>query len=279
VISISRRLKDGSFKTLSEVYAVSSDENLAINKGTPFYIEPFDIINVRYSKGYTAQKNVSITGEVKYQGGYVLKNKNERISDLIERAGGFTDFAYLKGASLIRQTRNQYAIEILKNMNNNQGDEANSDALKAMEANATEFKVGIDLERILENKGSDIDMYLREGDQLMIPSKRQTVKVSGMVIKPSLIQFKEGQGLKAYVEKSGGFAETSKKANIYVAYANGDIKTVKHFLFFKRYPKLAPGATIFVPAKTVKEKMSTAEIMGITTSIATLGILIQTILN
>jgi hypothetical protein len=54
---------------------------------------------------------------------------------------------------------------------------------------------------------------------------------------------------------------------------------VKRFLFIKRYPKLAPGATIFVPAKPVKEKMSTAEIMGITTSIATLGILIQTILN
>ena len=60
VISISRRLKDGSFKTLSKVYAVSSDENLAINNGTPFYIQPFDVINVRYSKGYTAQKNVSI---------------------------------------------------------------------------------------------------------------------------------------------------------------------------------------------------------------------------
>jgi protein involved in polysaccharide export with SLBB domain len=279
VISVSRRLKDGSFRTLSEVYAISSDENLAINNGAPFYIKPFDVINVRYSKGYTVQKNVSISGEVKYQGGYVLKNKNERISDLIERAGGFTDFANVKGAVLIRQTRNQYAIDILKNMENNQGDEANSDALIAMEANTTEFKVGIDLESILENKGADIDMYLREGDELMVPSKRHTVKVSGMVIKPSLIQFKNGQPLKSYIEKSGGFAETAKRTKIYVSYANGDIKTVKHFLFFKRYPKLTPGATIFVPAKSVKEKMSTAEFMGITTSIATLGILIQTLLR
>ena len=279
VISISRRLKDGSFKTLSKVYAVSSDENLAINNGTPFYISPFDIINVRYSKGYTAQKNVSISGEVKYSGSYVLKNKNERISDLIERAGGFTEFAYVKGAALIRKTKNKYAIDILKNMDNNQGDESNSDALKEMEANATEFKVGIDLEMILKNKGSDIDMYLREGDQVLIPSKRQTVKVSGMVVKPSLVQFKEDQSLKAYVAKSGGFAETAKKTKIYVSYANGDIKTTKRFLFIKRYPKLAPGATIFVPAKPTKEKMSTAELMGITTSIATLGILIQTILN
>jgi protein involved in polysaccharide export with SLBB domain len=279
VISISRRLKDGSFKTLSEVYAVSSDDNLAINNGKPFYIEPFDVINVRFSKGYVVQKNVSISGEVKYSGSYTLINKNERISDLIDRAGGFTEFAYVKGAALIRKTRNKYAIDILKNMNNNQGDEANLDALKEMESNATEYKVGIDLEMILENKRSDIDMYLREGDLLLIPSKRQTVKVSGMVIKPSLVQFQKGLSLKSYVEKSGGFAETAKRSKIYVAYANGDIKTVKHFLFFKRYPKLAPGATIFIPAKPVKEKMSTAEIMGITTSIATLGILIQTLLR
>ena len=279
VISISRRLKDGSFKTLSKVYAVSSDENLAINNGTPFYIEPFDVIDVRYSKGYTAQKNVSISGEVKYSGSYSLINKNERISDLIERAGGFTEFAYLKGAALIRKTKNKYAIDILKNMDKNMGDESNLDALKEMEANATEFKVGIDLKMILENKGSDIDMYLREGDQLLIPSKRQTVKVSGMVLKPSLVQYKEGLSLRKYIFKSGGFADTAKKTKIYVSYANGDIKTVKRFLFIKRYPKLAPGATIFVPAKPVNEKMSTAELLGITTSIATLGILIKTMLN
>ena len=279
VISISRRLKDGSFKTLSEVYAVSSDENLAINNGTPFYIEPFDVIDVRYSKGYTAQKNVSISGEVKYSGSYTLINKNERISDLIERAGGFTEFAYLKGAALIRKTKNKYAIDILKNMDKNMGDESNLDALKEMEANATEFKVGIDLKMILENKGSDIDMYLREGDQLLIPSKRQTVKVSGMVLQPSLVQYKEGLSLRKYISKSGGFADTAKKTKIYVSYANGDIRTVKRFLFIKRYPKLAPGATIFVPAKPVNEKMSTAELLGITTSIATLGILIKTMLN
>ncbi|MGK0420363.1 MAG: protein involved in polysaccharide export with SLBB domain [Polaribacter sp.] len=249
VISISRRLKDGSFKTLSEVYAVSSDENLAINNGKTFYIEPFDVINVRYSKGYTTQKNVSIKGEVKYQGAYVLKNKNERISDLIQRAGGLTEYAFIKGAVLIRK---------VEGANGN---------------------VAIDLEAILKNKGALIDMYLKEGDMLSIPSELETIKVTGVVIKPSLIQFKKGKSLKSYVEKSGGFAENAKKAKIYVSYANGDIKTTKHFLFIKRYPKLAPGATIFVPAKSKKERMSTAEIMGITTSIATLGILIQTILR
>ena len=278
-ISVSRVLNDGSFSTLSKVYSVYSNENLSINNDLPFYLEPFDIINVRYAKGYELIKSVSISGEVQYAGAYTLENKNERISDLIERAGGITAFAYVKGAALIRQTKNQYAIEILKDMNDNLGDEVNSEALLEKETSNTEFKVGIDLKAILKNKGSDIDMYLRAGDLLIVPSKRQTVKVSGMVIKPSLVQFKAGRSLKAYVDKSGGFADTAKRSKLYVSYANGDVKTVKNFLFFNVYPKLAPGATIFVPAKPEKEGMSTAEIMGITTSIATLGILIQTILR
>ena len=285
VISISRRLKDGSFATLSETYSVSAATNLAINKGIPFYLEPFDIVNVRFLKGYTVQKEVKITGEVNYEGAYVLQTKNERISDLIERAGGFTAFADVKGASLMRKVADQDALNIIKKMKINREDEEDAgdiddkEALLEMEASATEFKVGIDLEAILKNKGSDIDMFLRVGDVLKIPSKRQTVKVLGMVIKPSLVQFKAGQSLKTYVSKSGGFAETSKKSKIYVSYANGDIQTVKNYFFFKVYPQLAPGATIFVPAKAEKARTSTAEIMGITTSIATLGILIQTILN
>jgi protein involved in polysaccharide export with SLBB domain len=279
VISVSRRLKDGSFATLSKVFAVSSERNLSLNNGNPFYLSPFDIINVRYSKGYRAQESVAIKGEVKYQGAYVLKNKNERISDLIERAGGFTDFANVQGAALIRKITENNSKEILKNISNSEGDDLDVEALQEMEGTATEFKIGIDLENILKNKGTDIDMFLKVGDVLMIPSKSQTVEGLGMILKPSLVQYKEGRSLRTYIEKSGGFGETAKKSKIYVSYANGDIKTVRNFFFYKRYPKLEAGATIFVPAKQVKEKMSTAEILVITSSIATLGSLFQTILN
>ena len=231
-------------------------------------------------KGYAEQKSVAISGEVNYSGSYVLTTKNERISDLIERAGGFTEFAYVKGAALVRKTKNKYALDLLQNMENNEGKEVDLEALTEMEANSKKFTVGIDLEKILKNKGSDIDMFMEVGDLLIIPSKKQTVKVSGMVLKPSLIQFKKGESLKSYINKSGGFAETAKKSKIYVSYQNGDVKTVRKFLFFKSYPRLAPGATIFVPAKPInKNKLSTTEIVGITTSIATLGILIQSLLK
>ncbi|MDB4015013.1 SLBB domain-containing protein [Flavobacteriaceae bacterium] len=273
VISVSRRLKDGSFETLSEVFAVSSDKNLAINNGKPFYIEPFDIINVRYSKGYVTQKNVFIKGEVEYQGSYILKDKNERISDLIQRAGGLTQYAFVKGAFLIRKKNADYGT------NDTLFDVIEKESLGEIEGETLEYIVAIDLEAILKNKGALIDMYLKEGDVLNIPSELETIEVTGMVLKPSLVHYKKGLSLKEYIFKSGGFSEAAEKNKIYVAYANGNIKTTKRFLFIKRYPNLAPGAVIFVPEKSVKEKMSTAELMGITTSIATLGILIKTILN
>jgi protein involved in polysaccharide export with SLBB domain len=269
-ISVSRRLNDGRFNTLSDVYTISSNTNLAINNGTPFYLEPFDIINVRYSKGYTVQKNVSVTGEVQFQGGYVLENKNERISDLIQRAGGLTEYAFVRGASLTRKMT--VKEETLSNIIKVEG-------LEETAPIASEFKVAIDLESILKNKGTDIDMFLEEGDVLNVPSKLQTVKVIGMVLKPSLVPYKEGFSLEKYISQSGGYSAGAKKSKIYVSYANGDVKTTKRFLFIKSYPKLAPGAVIFVPEQVVKEKISTAELLGITSSIATLGILIQTILN
>ena len=271
LISVSRRLIDDNFETLSEVFTISSDKNLAINNGKPFYIEPFDIINVRYKKSYVSQKNVSIEGEVLYQGSYVLKNKNERISDLIQRAGGLTPYAYVKGAVLNRK-RDDIVKDNLLNV-------IEKDSLGKVTQENLKYKVAINLEAILKDKGSFIDMYLKEGDVLSIPSELETVEVTGMVLKPSLVQYKRGLSLKEYISKSGGFSEGAEKNKIYVAYANGDIKTVKRFLFIKRYPKLTPGAVIFIPKKSSKEKMSTAELLGITTSIATLGILIRTILN
>jgi len=150
VINVSRRLKDGSFKTLSKNFTVSSKTNLALNDGIPFYIEPFDIIDVRYLKGYVSQKNVVIKGEVNYQGSYVLTNKNERISDLIKRAGGLTPFAYVKGATLVRKKKEESdkQEELLKNINEKDSITDNKKTLDKKEG----FKIGIDLDAILHKE-------------------------------------------------------------------------------------------------------------------------------
>jgi protein involved in polysaccharide export with SLBB domain len=280
VIHVSRRLKDGSFKTLSKNFTISSQTNLVLNDGKPFYIEPFDIINVRYLKGYASQKKVIVKGEVKYQGSYVLINKNERISDVIKRAGGLTSFAYVKGATLVRKNEEESVRkqeELLKKINEKDSITNNE---KTLESEKDGFRIGIDLDEILNRggAGTDIDLFLEEGDELLIPSEKQTIEVKGEVLSPALIHYKQGKSLKSYVNNSGGFSQKAKKSKIFVVYSNGDIKAVRNFLFFRTYPKLEPGAIIYVPSKTEsKNQLSTQEILGITTSITTLGILIRSI--
>ena len=243
LISVARRLKDGNFKTLSQLFSVSSTKNLEINNGNPFYIKPFDIIDVRYIKGYESQKSVKIEGQVNYAGNYILQNKEERLSSLIERAGGLNEFADIDGAKFYR--------------NNN--------------------LVSIDLQQILNKTNSKNDIILQEGDRLVIPEKEETVEVTGNVILPSLVKHQNSKNLKYYIANAGGFKERSRKSNIYVRYANGQVKTTTNFLFFKFYPKVKPGSVIVVPEKAEREKMSTQEVLGITSSIATLALIIQTL--
>jgi len=213
-----------------------------------------------------------VQGEVNFPGNYSLTNKNERISDLIRRSGGLSAYAYLKGATLIRKKQgveDQQQLKFLAQI-------SKKDSLIDDITEVREFKIGIDLEKIVKYKNRDLDLILSEGDILMIPSIKQTVEVQGEILSPSLVRFDPKRSLAYYIERSGGFSQKAKRNKVYVVYANGDIKTAKNYLFFKSYPKLAPGATILVPARKPRgEGMSVQAILGITTSLATLGVLVN----
>lgn len=280
MIDVSRRLKDGSFETVSENFDLSASKNLGTDHLDNFVLKPFDIVSVRYLKGYTEQKRVTITGEVNFEGEYSIGQKNQRISDLIEQAGGLTKYAYIEGAFLTRK-------------NNEEEDEKQSDFIAdfaqrdSLSSNVEQrikkkkdFKIGIELQKILASGGkkSKYDIILEEGDELFIPSERQTVKVEGEVLSPSLVRYEKGKSFKHYIENSGGFSENAKKSRAYIVYANGDIRTTKRFLFFKSYPDVKPGAVILVPKKPeVTNKVTTQQVIAITTGLATLGVLIKSL--
>ncbi len=276
-INVSRRLKDGSFKTLSENFNLSSKGNLEINKGEPFYLQPFDIVNVRYLKGYANQKAVKVKGEVQFQGNYIISNKNERISDLIRRAGGLTSFAYVKGATLYRRKKTENDVKLLETLKAiNEKDSISNTTILEKKS----YKIGIELGKILKKGGlrSRYDLILEEGDELLIPSEKQTIEVMGEVLSPSLVRFDKTKSLRNYISNSGGFSQKAKKGKIFVVYSNGEIKTVKNYFFFKTYPKIEPGSVIFVPAKAEsKGRMSLQEILGITSAIGTMGLIIQSL--
>lgn len=291
-IEISRRIKNTdptstSSKT-ADLFVVNIDESLRV-LGDKFEIKPFDIISVRNSEGYSVQKQVKIEGEVLYPGMYTITSKDYRISDLIKRAGGLTSFAYAEGASLKRPGAEKINPAD-KNAINNKDEEdkkfANLERLQEKDAkDAGEGKkvkeelvqsdlVGINLEKILKKPLSRQDLILEEGDVVRVPKQLQTVKVTGEVLNPNSIVYVPGKSFKQYINGAGGFTNSALKNRAYIKYANGSAEAAKKFLFFNNYPKVRPGAEIFVPVKAEREKMSAQAWVGIGTGVASLAAII-----
>lgn len=282
-IDIFREINDGDFRKLSQDFKVSANNELTPVEGDVITLQPNDIVSVRYIKGYTPMQTITVEGEVVYPGIYSIRSKDERISDIIERVGGFSPYAYIKGATLIRKKldegdikQEQFLDEIV--MASSIGND-NDKALKKIEKKSTEYRIGIDLKKILQNKHSKYDLILNEGDVLLIPSEKQTIEIKGEVLAPSLVRYEKGLSLRDYVNRAGGFSDRAKKRSIYVMYANGDIKSTNNSLFFKNYPELEPGAIIIVPSKPERQRISTSETIGIISAITTMGVLIFNVLK
>ena len=270
-IHLSRQVNDENFKTISEVQHISLSPDLKVSSGS-VTLQPNDIVTVRYQKGYSAQQLIKIEGEISFPGHYSILTKDERISDFIERAGGVTPYAYLKGATLIRKMKDLSDKEQIKQLQelNNATNEIKIEKI----GNDNEYRVGINLEKIMKNKNSYQNLILKNEDILIIPSEKQTVEVKGLVLAPSLIQYEKGKTLKSYVNNAGGFANNARKRAAYVMYANGSVEGTRNFLFFKSYPKIEPGSIIIIPEKPERKSLSTTETISITTALTTLMILI-----
>ena len=270
-IHLSRQVNDENFKTISEVQHISLSPDLKVSS-LSVTLETYYTITFRYQKGYSAQQLIKIEGEISFPGHYSILTKDERISDFIERAGGITPYAYLKGATLIRKMKDLSDKEQIKQLQelNNATNEIKIEKI----GNDNEYRVGINLEKIMKNKNSYQNLILKNEDILIIPSEKQTVEVKGLVLAPSLVQYEKGKTLKSYVNNAGGFANNARKRAAYVMYANGSVEGTRNFLFFKSYPKIEPGSIIIIPEKPERKSLSTTETISITTALTTLMILI-----
>lgn len=134
--------------------------------------------------------------------------------------------------------------------------------------------IAIDLQEILRNNASKEDLILQDGDVISIPKQLTTLRVRGRVLYPNTMRYEENQSLKYFVNKAGGFDTRSNVKKTYVVYVNGDVSRTRSFLFFKSFPKVAPGAEIIVPVKPLKIPLKPGEIIGITSGLATLGLLV-----
>ena len=247
-----------------------------------FELQPYDQIFVRSNPDFEPVINVQILGEVKYPGTYSILRKNEKISSLIKRSGGLTNYAYLDGVKMYRKFEvTAETDEEIKEMNIsdelkktilNDPDAAsiyaeelenyNNEIFSAEPKSSKQINldmVYLDLEKALKSNQSKHNLVLNEGDSIIIPKTMDVVHITGelMNLQGNSISAPYFNSKRAnyYVKNfAGGFSKLNDRSNTVVVYPNGIAKKSKNFLFFKLSPKVTKGSTIRVSSKIKKGK-------------------------
>jgi polysaccharide export outer membrane protein len=253
LIEVARRIRQdsgGINTTRVEIYRFAIDRDLQISSldassAKGFSLQPFDIVYVRTSVNYESQQQVYVYGEVVQPGNYAIFSREERISDLIKRAGGIKPQAYMLGAQFRRNG----------------------------------ILIGNDLSEILTNAGIEENLLLHDKDTLYIPQRPDIIAIEGGVLNPSNVSYKADYTFDDYISEAGGFTDNARKSKAYIVYPNGRKDRTHRVLFFSTRPKVYPGSTIIVPFKPQdNNKLSPAERLGILSLLATVSIALVNIL-
>ncbi len=276
-VTVTRRIKDPKSlqisETLFETFTVEIDNDLKVD-GSNFELQPFDQVYIRRSPVYISQSSVTVQGEVAFAGNYPLARRNMRLSEIISAAGGTNSGAFIEGAYLLRRmiAEERQQSESLQDMIDKQaGSERDSLSMVGMELQDV-YTVGIDLAAALERPGSDADVVLRDGDQIVIPEYNGTVRVMGAVMYPNSVTYKEGKNLKYYAKSAGGFDNRARKNRAFVIYMNGMVDSGMS-------AKVRPGSIIIIPSKMAKEPINWAQLVQMLSSTASMGAVVISAIN
>ncbi len=241
-VELSRLTKNKSDTLANQLLVVTQvdiDSSLLNIKGDHF-LEPYDYIYVPQLLNYRNLGSVLLTGEVLYAGAYALEKRNETVQEIISRAGGITPFASMSDVQVYRSGL-RVATDFLSKENN-----------------------------------KTQKFLLQPGDSIHIPRNETFVEVKGAVFNPQILDFDSNSFL-YYISSSGGVTDKGNLKKAYVQYSNGINRKIKHFLFFRNYPKIYPGTKIIVPEQTegVKKGLNIIEISAITGTLTALVSLIS----
>lgn len=278
-VDVARRIVDPmsteSQSVIAETFTFSIKDGLIVDGVSNFALMPYDQVYVRRSPGYIEQRNIVLQGEVLFPGTYALKEKTERISDIIARAGNLTPHAYSQGAKLVRE-KSQREIEnqrkSLKMLSESGGKDSISSDLMEIDKYYT---IGIELDKAIANPRSEYDLVLQPGDMLQIPEYDNTVKINGSVMYPNTVLYKKGEKVSYYIDQAGGYNDVAQKKRAYIVYMNGTVAKVKG----SSKDAIQPGCEIVVPTKEQKQKMTLAETISIGTSITSMASVVALLIN
>ncbi len=237
-IDVFRVLIKDNEATKTIVKTIQMNRNLeSIASQQDVVLEPFDVVVVREQPEFELQQIITIEGEVRFPGPYALLNNNEKVTDVIARAGGLSPEAFPEGATLYR----------------------------------AEDSIGyivLELDKAMKNHNSRYNLIIKNLDNIYIPKKKDLVKISGATNAADLypdkilssnnsisVAFHEGKNAKYYINNyAAGISKQGDPRKISVEHANGKISRTRKFLFFYNYPKVTKGATVNVGYKEIKEE-------------------------
>lgn len=293
-VDVYRRINDPrsteDISQLSETFSFSLKDGFVIEGEPAFTLQPFDEVVVRKSPTYYEQQNVTIEGSVNFAGQYSMTSKQYKLTDLVTAAGGLSSLAYAKGARLERTMTTEEKLQreaslraqqIALYEESMQSDDKNFDIQRAdslltlkLDLGNT-YPVAIDLEAAMKNPEGVDNVQLRDGDKLIVPQYSSTVKISGDVMYPTSMNYRQGETLSYYIKRAGGYGDNARKRRVYAVYMNGSVELVNHH----SKKAIQPGCEIVVPSKKNKRQMTTSERMSIGTSAASIATMVITVAN
>lgn len=275
-VDVVRRVSDPNSLNVSEI--ISESYSFAIKDGfvvdnNNFYLKPYDIISVRRSPSYTEQRFVTISGEVAFPGEYALTGRNERLTDLVKRAGGLTQFAYVDGARILRKndTEDNFLNGAIQNVLS-KGFTQDTSAVTSL--TSTSYIVATSLSKALASPGSDNDIVLQEGDIVVIPEFINTVRIDGEVMFPTALVYQRGRTVMQYINNAGGFTQRSKRNRVYVVFADGHAERGH-----RAGTNVEPGSVIIVPNNNRKNAFNANEVLSAASTATSLVTMMATVIN
>lgn len=254
---------------IATYYTFSLKDGLSLDGADSFVLEPYDVVTIRRSPSFVENKTVSAVGEVNFPGQYNLNKREERIVDLIEKAGGLTDFSYVKGARLFRKFTEE---ELAQRKRAQEALSATGDTT-VVNDQETSYLVSFDLEDAVKNPEGDNNLVLQAGDILDIPVYSNTVRIDGAVQMPTSIAYRKGLNKSDLINAAGGYQKLAYKKRAFVIYMNGSVTKLG------RFTKIEPGCQIYVPKKDKTPAENLQKIMSISSSMASLAMMGVSIAN
>lgn len=246
-IEIARRLqytdeRDSTYNKKAKVYTFNIENGLIVKEGQNFALKPFDVITIKRNPEFADIAIVHVGGEVKYPGNYSLQSRQDRLSDLIKRAGGLTEAGFVEGARFTRAisaNEKERSLQLLEIAHSADTIDVEKITIK------DRYAVGIDLAEAMKKPGSDKDIILRNGDQIVIPQHNNTVRISGEVLYPNTVPYVEDKSASYYINQAGGTSNKGQRSKAFIIYANGQVSRLYH-------GRIRPGCEIVIPTKVDK---------------------------